>query len=55
MVNILTKIGKVLISALLTETVIKKLIILLLEKLAEKTTNNVDDEIVKIVKDALKA
>ena len=55
MINILTKIGKVLISALLTESVIKKLVILLLEKLAKLTSNNVDDEIVKIVKDALKA
>ena len=55
MTNILTKIGKALISALLTESVIKKLIILLLEKLAKKTDNSVDDEILKIVKDALKA
>jgi len=55
MASILAQIGKALISALLTETIVKKLIILLLDKLAKKTDNDVDDEIVKIVKDALKA
>ena len=53
MVSILGKIGYAILMSLLTETVIKKLVILLLEKLAEKSDNTVDDEIVKVVKEAL--
>jgi len=53
--EILKQIGKALLSALLTEKFIKELVVFLLEKLAAKTSNDVDDEIVKKVKEALTA
>jgi hypothetical protein len=53
MQTILLKIGKSILLSLLTEKVMKKLVVLILEKLSEKTTNKVDDEMVKIVKEAL--
>lgn len=51
--TILAKIGKSIVLSLLTEKVIKRLVVMLLEHLAKKTDNKVDDEIVKIVKEAL--
>ena len=54
MSEVLKQIGKALISALLTEKFIKEVVIYMLEKLAEKTSNDVDDMIVKKVKEALK-
>ena len=53
MVEILKSIGKGLISALLTEKFVKEIIIYLLEKLAKKSDNKVDDEIVAKIKDAM--
>lgn len=47
--NVLVRIAM----ALLTEKVIKKVIVLLLHKLSERTDNKVDDEVVKIVEEAL--
>ena len=55
MVEVLKQIGKAILSALLTEKFIKEIIIFFLEKLAEKTDNTLDNEIVKKVKEALKA
>jgi hypothetical protein len=52
--DVLKQIGKAIISSLLTEKFIKEVIVFLLEKLAEKTTNDVDNEIVAKVKEALK-
>ena len=54
MVEILKSIGKSLISALLTEKFIKEVIIYLLEKLAKKTDNSVDDVLVEKIKEAFK-
>lgn len=51
---ILKQVGKALLSALLTEAFIKEIIVFLLEKLAKKTTNDVDDVIVDKIKKALK-
>jgi hypothetical protein len=53
MSGILANIGKKIVLSLLTEKVMKKLVVLLLENLAKKTDNKVDDEIVKVVKEAL--
>ena len=53
MVEILKSIGKGLISALLTEKFVKEIIIYLLEKLALKSDNKVDDEIVSKIKEAM--
>ena len=53
MIEILKSIGKGLISALLTEKFVKEIIIYLLEKLALKSDNKVDDEIVAKIKDAM--
>ena len=53
MVEILKSIGKGLISALLTEKFVKEIIIYLLEKLALKSDNKVDDEIVAKIKEAM--
>lgn len=39
--------------SLMTEEVLKKVLIVILEKLAEKSDNKVDDRIIKIVKKAL--
>jgi hypothetical protein len=53
MLSVLTQIGKALLAALLTEKFIKDLVVFLLEKLAAKTDNKVDDELVVKVKEAL--
>ena len=53
MVEILKSIGKGLFSALLTEKFVKEIIIYLLEKLALKSDNKVDDEIVAKIKEAM--
>jgi len=53
MVEILKSIGKGLISALLTEKFVKEIIIYLLEKLAKKSDNKIDDEIVAKIKEAM--
>lgn len=53
MVEILKSIGKGLLSALLTEKFVKEIIIYLLEKLALKSDNKVDDEIVAKIKEAM--
>ena len=52
--GILKSIGKVLLSALLTEKFVKEIVIFFLEKLVKKTDNDVDDELVKKIKEALK-
>lgn len=52
-IEILKKLGMKLLAALLTEKFIKKLIVFLLEKLAERTDNKIDDDVVKMIKDAL--
>jgi len=53
MVEILKSIGKGLIAGLLTEKFVKEIIIYLLEKLAKRSDNKVDDEIVVKIKEAL--
>ena len=53
MIEILKSIGKGLISALFTEKFVKEIIIYLLEKLALKSDNKVDDEIVAKIKEAM--
>jgi hypothetical protein len=53
MVEILKSIGKGLISALLTEKFVKEIIVYLLEKLALRSDNKVDDEIVAKIKEAM--
>ena len=53
MIEILKSIGKGLISALITEKFVKEIIIYLLEKLALKSDNKVDDEIVAKIKEAM--
>ena len=53
MIEILKSIGKGLISALLTEKFVKEIIIYLLEKLALKSDNKIDDEIVAKIKEAV--
>ena len=53
MIEVLKSIGKGLISALLTEKFVKEIIIYLLEKLALKSDNKVDDEIVAKIKAAM--
>ena len=53
MIEILKSIGKGLISALLTEKFVKEILIYLLEKLALKSDNKIDDEIVAKIKDAM--
>jgi len=53
MVEILKSIGKGLIAALLTEKFVKEIIIYLLEKLAKKSDNKIDDEIVAKIKEAM--
>ena len=53
MIEILKSIGKGLISALLTEKFVKEIIIYLLEKLAKKSDNKIDDEIVAKIKEAV--
>ena len=53
MIELLKSIGKALISSLLTEKFVKEIIIYLLEKLAKKSDNKVDDEIVAKIKEAM--
>lgn len=53
--SIVKQIGKALLSSLLTEKFLKEIVIFFLEKLVQKTDNDIDDEIVKRVKEALKA
>ena len=53
MIEILKSIGKGLIAALLTEKFVKEIIIYLLEKLAKRSDNKVDDEIVAKIKEAM--
>ena len=53
MIEVLKSIGKALISSLLTEKFVKEIIIYLLEKLAKKTHNKSDDEIVAKIKEAV--
>ena len=53
MIEMLKSMGKGLISALLTEKFVKEIIIYLLEKLALKSDNKVDDEIVAKIKEAM--
>jgi len=53
MVEILKSIGKGLIAGLLTEKFVKEIIIYLLEKLAKRSDNKVDDEIVAKIKEAM--
>tara|TARA_R100000687_G_C6391837_1_gene137641 strand:- start:4 stop:195 length:192 start_codon:yes stop_codon:yes gene_type:complete len=52
-IEVLKSIGKALVSALLTEKFIKEIIIYLLEKLALKSDNKIDDEIVAKIKEAM--
>lgn len=54
MLEILKSVGKSLLAALLTEAFIKEVIVFLLEKLAERTDNSVDDTLVAKLKEALK-
>jgi hypothetical protein len=53
MIEVLKSIGKALISSLLTEKFVKEIIIYLLEKLALKSDNKLDDEIVAKIKEAM--
>ena len=53
MIELLKYIGKALISSLLTEKFVKEIIIYLLEKLAKKSDNKIDDEIVAKIKEAV--
>ena len=53
MLEVLKSIGKALISSLLTEKFVKEIIIYLLEKLAKKSDNKIDDEIVAKIKEAM--
>lgn len=52
--EILKSVGKSLLSALLTEKFVKEMVVFLLEKLAAKSDNKIDDQIVAKVKEALK-
>jgi len=52
-VEILKSIGKGLIAGLLTEKFVKEIIIYLLEKLAKRSDNKIDDEIVAKIKEAM--
>ena len=53
MIEVLKSIGKALISSLLTEKFVKEIIIYVLEKLAKKSDNKIDDEIVAKIKEAV--
>ena len=53
MIEVLKSIGKGVLSALLTEKFVKEIIIYLLEKLALKSDNKVDDEIVAKITEAM--
>jgi len=52
-IEILKSIGKGLIAGLLTEKFVKEIIIYLLEKLAKRSDNKIDDEIVAKIKEAM--
>lgn len=52
--EILKVVAKSVISALLTEKFVKEMVVFLLEKLAAKSDNKIDDQIVAKVKEALK-
>jgi len=52
-IEVLKSIGKGVLSALLTEKFVKEIIIYLLEKLALKSDNKIDDEIVAKIKEAM--
>lgn len=52
-IKVIKEVATKIALALLTEKVIKKLVILLLRKLAERTDNKIDDDVVKVVEDAL--
>jgi|TARA_R100000781_G_C4054772_1_gene118943 hypothetical protein len=52
-IEVLKSIGKGVLSALLTEKFVKEIIIYLLEKLAKKSDNKIDDEIVAKIKEAM--
>lgn len=54
LMTVLKQVGKSILSALLTEKFVKEIIVYLLEKLAARTDNKVDDEIIAKVKEALK-
>lgn len=51
--ELLKTVGKSVLKALLTESVMKKLVVILLEWLAAKSSNDLDDKIVSEVKKAL--
>lgn len=53
--GLLGKAALSMLTALLTETVLKKSIILLLEKVANKTENELDNQLLAIAKEAWEA
>ena len=53
LLEVLKQVGKAVLVSLVTEAFIKDLIVYCLEKLAKKTDNEVDDELVAKVKAAL--
>lgn len=53
--GLLGKAALSMLTALLTETVLKKAIILLLEKVATKTENTLDNQLLAIAKEAWEA
>lgn len=53
LLQILAQVGKAILMSFLTEKFIKALVLHFLEFLAKKTDNNVDDELVKVVRDAM--
>lgn len=53
LVNVLKEIAKALMVSLLTEKFIKEVIMYALKKLAKRTDNQVDDEVVAMVDKAL--
>lgn len=52
--QILKEIGKALLLSLLSRKMVESLIIYFLEWLSKKTDNEVDDNLVKLVKEALR-
>lgn len=44
---------KKLATSILTEKLVKKIMLFLLKELAKRSTNKIDDEIVKLVEEAL--
>lgn len=51
--EMLKTVGKAILKSVLSEAVMKKLVILLLEWLSKKSTNDLDDKIVAEIKKAL--